>query len=101
VFQQAMAQEQEHFQRQEAQTQQQVDAFSRALRGVTLTSDPVDHTRREVWTGPNANYFINPAGHGGECGGVARERVPQIESGELKSHPDPLSTRSSSAAVTE
>jgi hypothetical protein len=62
VFQQAMAQEQEHFQRQEAQTQQQVDAFSRALRGVTLTSDPVDHTRREVWTGPNANYFINPAG---------------------------------------
>jgi hypothetical protein len=62
VFQQTMAQEQEHFQRQEAQSQQQVEAFSRALRGVTLTSDPVDHEQREVWTGPNANYFINPAG---------------------------------------
>jgi hypothetical protein len=62
VFQQTMAQEHEHFQRQEAQSQQQVDAFSRALRGVTLTSDPVDHAQREVWTGPNANYFINPAG---------------------------------------
>lgn len=62
LFQQTMAQEQNHFQHQEAQFQQQVDAFSRALRGVTLTSDPVDHAQREVWTGPNASYFINPAG---------------------------------------
>lgn len=29
---------------------------------MTLTSDPVDHAQREVWTGPNASYFINPAG---------------------------------------
>ena len=62
LFQQTMAQEQDHFQRQEAQFQQQVDTFSRALRGVTLTSDPVDHAQREVLTGPSANYFINPAG---------------------------------------
>jgi len=61
-FQQSMAQEHEHFTRQEARFQQQVDGFSRALRGVTLTNDPVGNVKREVWTGPSANYFINPAG---------------------------------------
>jgi len=61
-FQQAMAQEHERFTRQETQFQQQVDGFSRALRGVTLTNDPVGNVKREVWTGASANYFINPAG---------------------------------------
>jgi hypothetical protein len=36
--------------------------MDRAIRGVTQTTDSVDGTRREVWTGPNANYFINPTG---------------------------------------
>jgi hypothetical protein len=62
AFQQTVAQQQAHFQHQEAQFLQQVDSMSRALRGVTLTSDPVDHQQREVWTGPNSNYFINPTG---------------------------------------
>lgn len=62
AFQQSMAQEHERFTRQEAQFQHQVDDFSRALRGVTLTNDPVGNVKREVWTGPHSSYFINPAG---------------------------------------
>jgi hypothetical protein len=62
AYQQAVAQEHARFERQEAQFQQQVDDFSRELRGVTLTTDPVDHTVREVWSGPHAGYFINPVG---------------------------------------
>lgn len=61
-FQQTMAQEHARFEHQEAQFQAEVDGFSRALRGVTLTTDSVDHSQREVWSGPNANYFINPVG---------------------------------------
>jgi hypothetical protein len=54
--------EHSRFQHQEAQSQQTFEGMDRAIRGVTLTPDSVDGTQREVWTGPNANYFINPTG---------------------------------------
>jgi hypothetical protein len=50
------------FQHQETQSQQTFEGMDRAIRGVTQTTDAVDGTQREVWTGPNANYFINPTG---------------------------------------
>jgi len=62
AFQQTMQQEHARFEHQEAQFQQQVDGIDRAIRGVTQTTDSVDGTQREVWTGPHANYFINPTG---------------------------------------
>jgi hypothetical protein len=36
--------------------------MDRAIRGVDLTTDPVDGKRREVWTGTGAPYWINGLG---------------------------------------
>jgi hypothetical protein len=62
AFQENVQREQARFAQQEAQFQQQVDGMDRAIRGVTQTTDSVDGTEREVWTGPQANYFISPSG---------------------------------------
>jgi len=61
-FKQSMAQEHERFSRQSAQFQSQVDGFSRALRGVDLTTDTVDGTQREVWAGTGGTHWMNPVG---------------------------------------
>jgi hypothetical protein len=62
TFKTTMQLEHSRFQHQEAQSQQTFEGMDRAIRGVTQTTDSVDGTQREVWTGPNANYFINPTG---------------------------------------
>jgi hypothetical protein len=62
TFKQTMAQEHERFTRQSAQFQNQVDGFTRALRGVDLTTDTVDGTQREVWTGTGGTHWMSPLG---------------------------------------
>lgn len=63
TFKQTMAQEHDRFARQSAQFQNQVDGFTRALRGVDLTTDTVDGTQREVWTGTGGTHWMNPLGN--------------------------------------
>jgi hypothetical protein len=41
---------------------QNIEAMDRAIRGVDLTSDPVDGKQREVWTGSGAPHWINALG---------------------------------------
>ena len=36
--------------------------MDRAIRGVDLTSDPIDGKQREVWTGSGAPRWINGLG---------------------------------------
>jgi hypothetical protein len=62
-FKQSMAPEHERFARQSAQFQSQVEGFSRALRGVDLTVDPVDGKQREVWAGTGGTHWMNPLGN--------------------------------------
>ncbi|MGA7920952.1 MAG: hypothetical protein WCA38_14920 [Candidatus Acidiferrales bacterium] len=47
--------------RQNAQAAQ-VEGFTQALRGVTPTIDPLTGGAREVWTGPNSQYWTNGLG---------------------------------------
>jgi hypothetical protein len=61
-FKRTVAQEHDRFARQSAQFQSQVDGFTRALRGVDLTTDTVDGTQREVWAGSGATHWIGPVG---------------------------------------
>lgn len=61
-FKQGMAQEHARFTRQSTQFQSQVDGFTRAFRGVDLTTDPVDGKQREVWMGTGGTHWINPVG---------------------------------------
>ncbi len=63
IFKQNTAREHERFAQQSAQFQTQVDGMSRAIRGVDLTTDSVDGTQREVWTGAGGTHWINPQGN--------------------------------------
>ncbi len=47
--------------RQNAQAAQ-VDSFTNTLRGITPTIDPLTGAAREVWTGPNSQYWTNGLG---------------------------------------
>jgi hypothetical protein len=57
-----MAQEHDRFAKQSAQFQSQVDGFTRAFRGVDLTTDTVDGTQREVWAGTGVTHWMSPLG---------------------------------------
>ncbi len=61
-FKRNMAVEHDRFTRQSAQFQSQVIGFTRAFRGVDLTTDTVDGTQREVWTGSGGAHWISPLG---------------------------------------
>lgn len=61
-FQQNMATEHAHFERQQAQSQSQFESIDRAIRGVDLTTDSIDGTQREVWTGTGSTHWINGLG---------------------------------------
>jgi hypothetical protein len=61
-FQQNLANEHAHFERQQAQSQSLFDGIDRAIRGQDLTTDTVDGTQREVWTGTGAPHWINGLG---------------------------------------
>ncbi len=58
-FQQDMAQIHATYERRTAQMQQQEESFDRVLRGVDLTTDPVDGKQREVWMGTGGSHWIN------------------------------------------
>ena len=62
TFKENTAREHQRFENQQAQFQSQVDGWSRTIRGVDLTTDTVDGTQREVWTGTGATHWINPQG---------------------------------------
>lgn len=38
------------------------ESFTNVLNGITPTTDPMTGERREVWTGTNANYWVNGLG---------------------------------------
>lgn len=59
TFQQNMAQIRSTYERRTAAMQQQEESFDRVLRGVDLTTDPVDGTKREVWMGTGGSHWIN------------------------------------------
>jgi hypothetical protein len=61
-FKQNMALEHDRFTKQSAQFQNQVDGFTRAFRGVDLTTDTVDGTQREVWAGTGGTHWMSPLG---------------------------------------
>jgi hypothetical protein len=61
-YKKSMAQEHDRFARQSAQFQNQVDGFTRAFRGVDLTTDTVDGTQREVWAGSGGSHWLSPLG---------------------------------------
>jgi hypothetical protein len=50
------------FQRRSAAMQSQFESWDRVVRGVDLTTDPVDGSQREVWTGTGAPHWINGLG---------------------------------------
>lgn len=58
-FKKNMSSIQADYQRRSAASQSQFDAMDRAIRGVDLTTDPVDGKQREVWTGTGAPHWIN------------------------------------------
>ena len=61
-FRNTMAQIHLDYERRFAASQSQFEAMDRAIRGVDLTSDPVDGKQREVWTGSGAPHWINSLG---------------------------------------
>ena len=54
-----MAQIQADWQRRSAAMQSQFESMDRVIRGVDLTTDPVDGTQREVWTNTGQPHWIN------------------------------------------
>jgi hypothetical protein len=50
------------FERHQQAQANQVESFTQALRGVTPTIDPMTGEAKEVWTGPNSNYWTNGVG---------------------------------------
>ncbi len=59
---QAMQSQVNAFERHQAAQAAQVESFTNVLNGVTPTTDPLTGERRDVWTGPNANYWVNGLG---------------------------------------
>ena len=58
-FHKGMDQIHQDYERRTAASQSQFDQIDRAIRGVDLTTDPVDGKQREVWTGTGAPHWIN------------------------------------------
>lgn len=59
---QAMQNQVSAFEQRQAAQGAQVRSFTNALNGITPTSDPLTGEERDVWTGPNANYWVNGQG---------------------------------------
>jgi len=59
---QAMQNQVNAFEQHQAAQAAQVQSFTNALNGITPTTDPLTGEKRDVWTGPNANYWVNGAG---------------------------------------
>jgi hypothetical protein len=50
------------FERRQNAQAAQVESFDKTLVGVTSTTDPLDGTKRDVWTGTKSGYWINGNG---------------------------------------
>ena len=61
-FRTSMAQIHLDYERRSAASQSQFEVMDCAIRGVDLTTDPVDGKRRAVWTGAGAPHWINGLG---------------------------------------
>lgn len=59
---QAMQNQVNAFEQHQAAQAAQVNSFTNVLNGITPTTDPLTGEQRDVWTGPNANYWVNGAG---------------------------------------
>ena len=59
---QAMQNQVNAFEQHQAAQASQVQSFTNALNGITPTTDPLTGEKRDVWTGPNANYWVNGQG---------------------------------------
>ena len=59
---QAMRNQVNAFERRQSARQAQFEAWDKAFIGVTSTTDPLDGTKRDVWTGPKSGYWINGTG---------------------------------------
>jgi hypothetical protein len=57
-----MASQRAHYEHMTAQMQSQEESFDRVIRGVDLTTDSVDGTQREVWTGTGQSHWMNGLG---------------------------------------
>lgn len=61
-FHKTMDQIHSDYERRTAASQSQFEQIDRAIRGVDLTTDPIDGKQREVWTGTGAPHWINGLG---------------------------------------
>ena len=59
---QAMQNQVNAFEQHQAAQASQVESFTNVLNGITPTTDLLTGEKRDVWTGPNANYWVNGAG---------------------------------------
>ena len=59
---QAMRDQVNSFERRQNAQAAQVESFDKTLVGVTSTTDPLDGTKRDVWTGTKSGYWINGNG---------------------------------------
>jgi hypothetical protein len=59
---QAMQNQVNAFEQHQAAQAAQVQGFTNVLNGITPTTDPLTGEQRDVWTGPNANYWVNGLG---------------------------------------
>lgn len=59
---QAMQRQVNAFEQHQAAQAAQVESFTNVLNGITPTTDPLTGERREVWTGPSSNYWVNGVG---------------------------------------
>lgn len=59
---QAMQNQVNAFEQHQAAQAAQVESFTNVLNGITPTTDPLTGEQRDVWTGPNANYWVNGLG---------------------------------------
>ncbi len=50
------------FERHQAAQAVLVQSFTNVLNGIAPTTDPLTGETRDVWTGPNANYWVNGLG---------------------------------------
>jgi hypothetical protein len=59
---QAMQNQVNAFEQHQAAQAAQVESFTNVLNGITPTTDPLTGEKRDVWTGPAANYWVNGLG---------------------------------------
>ena len=59
---QAMQNQVSAFEHHQAAQAAQVESFTNVLNGIAPTTDPLTGETRNVWTGPNANYWVNGVG---------------------------------------